>query len=218
MKSFLSVEVPAFKFTKRANADLMLCEHIFRLGTLYDFRSIEIHGANIGDTSEGTCSVTSEIITFNSDYDPQLLAHAQDFTCAWTRGHLTEKPQIKMLQMTIHNLLLYCASLTFDETNFMDFDSDVCIRIKDFLAFSKALVNSVNFPIEKTIIRPCEYIDKSTLTPKTPIPSLAFWKPPKYLSQKEIRLAIAIFTDPVEPLLIHSPEAAKFCEVFREKN
>jgi hypothetical protein len=207
----------AYKFTKRCYADAMLQEHMFRLGTLYDFRRTEHYGAHIGDGQEGAFSVNSERVTFNSDYDPEFLVSAQEFSVFWARGHLTDKPDTSVLSLTIHDLLVFCASLAFDERAFADFDCDTCIHISDFNAFSQALVSSVTLPVEKALTRPCDYVAKSSLTPRTPIPSLAFWKPPAYAQQAEIRLAISVLTDPVAPCLVYAPKAAQYCEIFRSR-
>lgn len=195
----------------------MLQKHIFRLGTLYDFRRIEHYGAHVGDAQEGAFSVNAESMTFDSDFDPQLLTSTQDFQVCWARGCLTDKPNTRVLSLTIHNLLLFCASHTFDDRAFVDFDADTCIQITDFNAFSQALANALTVPVEKTMVSPCDYVAKSSLTPQTPIPSLAFWKPPEYSRQAEIRLAISVLVDPVEPCFVYAPQAAQYCKIFRQR-
>jgi hypothetical protein len=71
--------VKAYKYFDSALRTKILEEGSFRIGTLYDYRKTEAHGAEIGDSREGKIGAHSHVLSWSSSNPRITNEHASSF-------------------------------------------------------------------------------------------------------------------------------------------
>ncbi len=201
-----------YKFTKRKFVD----SASFRFGTLYDFRREEKYGTEIGDRAEGTSRFHQEVFHYWEEFDPHILLRTQPFGYAYAKGREADGLKRYTLSITSQDLLIFCVSEVFDEGLFSAFNADVCLEISDWPKFAEALVSSLHLPVEKFHVEHCSYLDKDFFAASRGLPSLPYWKEPRYEYQNEHRLCVSVAMDPIHPVTTTSPDALKLCNIIKE--
>jgi hypothetical protein len=203
----------AYKFTKRQFYD----RGSFRLGTLYDYRREDNYGTAVGDAREGSFD-RQHSFDFNtsSNLIGRLTAN-QEFSWMYAKGKRTS-PQERhpfVLNFTSANLLIFSAALVDDDGLFNEFSgADCCLEICDFEAFCQALVSKIP-RVQKWAIKECVYADRVVINDRAPMPSLPFLKDVRYAQQREIRLAVQLWGDPTDPVMLSSLDPLKYCRIHK---
>jgi hypothetical protein len=203
----------AYKFTKKGYYEK--CS--FRLGTLYDYRREETYGSAIGDAREGTFDRQHSFPFRTNDSMIKHLTCNQRFPWAYAKGQKKDRNESNrhIINFTSANLLIFSASLNFDDFLFDEFaDTDCCIEIADFGQFCTTLLRGANLAIEKTVIRECTYTDRIVVNDDSPMPPLPFIKDRRYSKQKEVRLCVQLFTDPTGAITLNSEDALRHCRIY----
>jgi len=129
-----------YKYMKSCEAQALLKMGVFRVGTLYDYKSDE-YGAMITDVHEGVLNPRTHVEneTWQSETRPEL------------RGFINVRHDAKVSvrnttfksSIRSENCYLYCFSDKFCTSLYHAFDSDTCIVIDDPKNFLKILSGTI---------------------------------------------------------------------------
>lgn len=204
-----------YKFTKST----FYKNGTFRLGTLYDYRMEEQYGSSIGDRREGTFDMEYQHPFKTNNKIISNLTKNQKFEWAYSKGEKIDKNITNPynIKFTSANLLVYSVTMIDDDFLFNEFqDTDCCIQITDFFKFSETMVTKIKTPVEKWIVQPCTYCERTVTNKKWPMPMLPLTKDRKYQNQNEIRLCIQTTGDP-SPVVISDLELLSYCKIHKTK-
>lgn len=202
-----------YKYLRKEHAKMLLEKGKLRIGTLYEFRDIEKHGTEIGDSSEGQKSTYMEIEneTWTKKNQPQ---YSQDFFNLGEKGSLTIEGITLEKPINSPNYYIYSTTEAFDENALIDFGYDTCIVIENpekfFAAISKTLRHKGDF---EGIFR-CQYHPRRLPHDKDHGIHPAIIKSPEYEKQKEVRTLWKPKKKSVQPIIIECRKASKYCRLL----
>ena len=219
-----------YKYMKREYAESLLSEGCVKIGTLYEYWPMEIHGNEIGDSNEAMafCEIPADqIAAIMNDGNPSAMA-------TWVRDILIKSPESKNFKTFFANYMavnqyVFCASSEYDENVMRSFSCDACVEIWNtgpfFDIISDALRERTNF----RGLYMCKYRPRGFLYGEASsiVPELL--KHPSYSHQKEVRglwypkaFAKIVDANPVDaPLpsinsvLVKSGGLAMCCRMFK---
>lgn len=199
-----------YKYLRRSHAELLLKSGKLRIGTLYEYRNIEKHGAVIGDHEEGKSSVymgiEDEIWTPENqpDFAKSFFNLGQGGSLR-VQGITLEKPQESP------NFYLFCATHEFDRKAMLDFGYDCCVVIEKPERFFAAITHTIR---NKTIfqgVHKCQYVPRRRSHGADNGIHPAIIKDPTYRDQKEVRALWQPLKANAQPFIIQCRDAAKYC-------
>jgi hypothetical protein len=186
-----------------------------RIGTLYDYRRVEL-GSAIGDALEGTSEthhkIKEPIDVTRPENQSWVLNKAirvkEGLTGVVFAGFSVIAPQQS------RDCYLYCLSYRYSRAIMQAFGADRCIRVDDPEGFFRAVDTAVvatgltNGHAEAAA---CDYSGRNR-THKMERVHPAILKNPIYAYQAEIRMIWNPSTDkPLKPIFVDVPELKRFC-------
>jgi hypothetical protein len=212
-----------FKYMKAEHLDTTLARGIFRIGTLYEFRNMELHGAEIGDVEEGkkTIHLTAATpMTFDLlSNDPRAL-HTQKVMKGWDGLPAGSRIQINLnagvsveLREESPDVYTYCASMTYDADQMRAFGYNTCIKIHDREGFFAELSNCL-LDADFIVGTPVQYRPRRVDYADEGVASAVFLKSESYSSQGEFRVLWQPHTQLIAPVLVTCPRALLYCEKY----
>lgn len=202
-----------YKYLRKEHVKMLLEKGKLRIGTLYEFRDIEKHGIEIGDSSEGKKSTYMEIEneTWTPKNQPE---YAKDFFDLGGTASLTIQGIILEKPVKSPDYFIYSTTEVFDENALNDFGYDTCVAIEDpekfFAAISKTLRHKGDF---EGIFR-CQYHHRRLPFDQDRGIHPAIIKSPDYEKQKEVRTLWKPKKKSIQPLIIECRKASKYCRLL----
>jgi len=222
------ISKPLFKYCKREHACSMVEKGMFRIGTLFEFMSIEKHGTQVGDLDEGVKKTLFTAEDFSGRTFEEL---PEELRRAWFENGvvpdnakgITIQAMNKKIGIVLseigQNFYVFCMTEEASCIGAREFGYDACVRISEPLEFIDALTKDLAKVRTILLARPalarCSYgtREERTGTKERTLPFLS--KDAKYAYQKEVR---AVWTPkglPVEPVVIRNSRARDFCFIER---
>jgi len=183
-----------------------------RIGTLYEYRNIEKHGAIIGDDLEGKkiayMDIQNETISRENqpEFTKKFFHMGNDASVNLqniTLEHLTRSP----------NFYIYSTTEVFDENALTDFGYDACVLIQNpkkfFIAISKKLRDIATFRGSFK----CQYQPRRVAHDQDNNIDPAIIKGSEYQNQREVRAIWVPTQKIVEPIIIECHKVIKYCRL-----
>jgi hypothetical protein len=209
--------MPLYKYLKKAHAEQLLNHGKLRLGTLYEYRDMDTHGAVIGDKDEGTSSRFMEVMyerwtpTTQPEFTKSFFNLGSDATLTIS-GITLEKPQESP------DFYLYCTTEVFDENALAEFGYDCCVLIERPQQFFNAISHTIRYKATFDGVHQCQYVPRRQPHQSGDGIHPAIIKDPTYQSQKEVRaLWRPIKKAGITPTVIECRDAAKFCTMHHSR-
>lgn len=204
-----------FKYMKGRHAENFLRHGTLRIGTLYEYRDTEKHGAVIGDAHEGTKSLYTEVKGRHTKKTaPPIVGKFLELG-----ENSTIEDCVFVNQMDSPDCYIFCGTEEYSSAVMAEFDATVCLAIEDVRGFygvlSKSLIRATgNAAFFRGAYR-CSYIDRNVKHDEDHGLPGALIKEPKYSNQKEIRaIWEPAVPQAVSPIIISCPEARQFCTIY----
>ncbi|HVK79600.1 MAG TPA: hypothetical protein VM915_03220 [Verrucomicrobiae bacterium] len=205
----------------------------FRIGTLYDYRKTEAHGAEVGDPREGKVGARSQVLSWSSS-DPKLRDdHAAQFVRGGNSVVFTEGSSISFgaggsisfgtngvslrnvalrLELQVQDLYVFSFSAEPSAELMRRMGYDACYEISDVDKFLTLLATSLSAKLvgwSAVLYRSKEmhYNEARSINP-------ALIKEPPFAYQKECRALWQPSAPTILPQIVGAPEAAKLCSIM----
>lgn len=204
-----------FKYMKAHHAESFLREGTLRIGTLYEFRDMEKHGAVIGDKNEGQKSLYTHLEgRYTNENAPAISKKFIELGdgAAFENCTLVE-------QTDSPDCFLFCASAEYSAEMMAEFKADVCVVIDNLEGFYNAITKALSAKIGNPALfrgaHRCQYVARNLKHEEDHGIPGALIKDADYIKQKEIRAIWEPATPlPIGPVIIKCPEALKFCWIY----
>ena len=211
-----------YKYSMLEHAIAMVKRGRFRIGTLYEYRNVEIHGSAIGDVEEGTFKTildAKEQTSFSlDDGSPE----ATYFNHHWLQGpgrgkavRIVLKPKVKLTAITnTEDMYVFCVSTRFDRKAMLEFGYNACVVIEQPGRFLHALSRALRHVAVFEGFGPIVYSSRESdyLTPHKIHPALL--KGSEYAYQAEGRALWKPSGQVVEPFFATCRRAARYCSLM----
>lgn len=209
-----------FKYLPEKHARSLLAIGQLRVGTLYDFRSME-HKKGIADPKEGTKRVEAKIEYASGYLGLGDMSAVRAFNETWNGIFPTESPDFWMEGMTLANnfkapdCYVFCASNVCSSRVMSEFEgADTCLEIADWDGFLNALTGALiaRVPIQNR----CGTTDvvyqarEETWNEQDWGTSPIRIKEPEFAGQHEVRAVWIPSPSPIQPLIIEDSRLTKF--------
>jgi hypothetical protein len=213
-------EMPLYKYLSKENADKFFNNGELSIGTLYGFRDEEKHGKRIGDKDEGKKEIYEHVDdTLISDpLNNQLTPFVKKYlsigkdaknvrivNCDFVQEHYSK------------NLYIYCMCSEYKKELYVEFNANVCVRIKKPYKFIRAVSFLLQGKQKLENILSCKYGDRRQMYGQHDNIHPCIIKDNCYRNQKEVR-AIWIPEDDkdIVPLIItlNTKYVHRYCEIF----
>ena len=207
-----------YKYMDRKWAREFLVNGIIRIGTLYEFRNVELHGAEIGDASEGRKDVYSNKLNYIDTADPEGIPY-------WMKQRIGMSSPGENCRLQIHardgmsgryfepDSYLYCMTDIYDEFAMLSMGYNCCIEVFDVESFCRALSNKLSHKAEFWGSAKCHYKDRKVDERDDDIPA-SFIKEEEYAHQREVRtLWIPNESKEISPVILKAKKAARYCRM-----
>jgi hypothetical protein len=225
MKEFVRQEQApqvVYKYLRRKHAESMLAKGCVRIGTLYEYRNVELHGPDLGDKDEGLWSGVDYVdrkerrikatlsppcrITLDVPGDKRLT----DISVYATRHYIQffeEWP----------DSYIYCISKVLDTKVMQAFNAEVAVQIHEPMEFFKVLTRHLRqrFGITAYFFGSCGYRKRIGSIQAPPWP-LLFIKDPKYAYQREVRFAWLPPALPIHSVVIRCRTLTQFVSLAED--
>jgi hypothetical protein len=178
-----------YKYLKRSYADDLITRGTVRIGTLYEYRKIDLKNTARTDFMEG-----SQIFRVEGSISTSRPSAGLDYIRRFTnfQGSELSGDNAFVHEIGSPDCYLYCTTSSFDERAMSEFGDDACVRIIDPHAFfeiitaelaRRALVKSA------AVVAECIYGPKSQPFTSDNPGKLAGWrlKPMAHAHQREVR-------------------------------
>jgi hypothetical protein len=211
-----------YKYMKRRHLRSFLKDGLIRIGTLYDFRDVEKHGAEIGDVDEGTKTLTTDgyhfIDTANQNTIPDWYRECFESSFKVKDGGRLQIHAGKgvRLRLTVPDRYVFCASYEFDGGLIENGEYDACLKIINPMAFFLALSQKLKHRASWIGYGKCVYRPRIVLGDQDHGIEPSLIKEERYEYQKEIRAIWEARSETIEPIIIKAKKARFYCEVIRE--
>jgi hypothetical protein len=203
-----------YKYLNKHYAELLLKRGKIRLGTLYEYRDVEKHGAVIGDQGEGKksiyLSIQDEIWTSKSqpEFGKSFFNLGEDVSLQ-LQGITLEKPQESP------NYYLFCTTEEFNHKIMLEFGYDCCIIIERPKQFFSAITHSIRHKAKFVGVYRCQYISRRVPHNRDHGMHPAIIKDPCYRNQKEVRAMWRPIKNNIQSIIIECHDAAKYCRIHK---
>lgn len=211
-----------YKYTEKRHTIDMTQNGKFRIGTLYDYRNIEKHGKERGDTEEGKKHIKTNGTPLDSNNE-SIMPH----TLAVARQHIQGNFRIEAEELiTIESSDLYLFPTSMEKNKDIlekmnrdyDLGYDSCVIITDGEAFFEALTECIKEQIpsvEGPYYGSCIYLERTQLYINENDYHPALTKEPRYAYQKEHRGIWQPTQLPIQPFNVTCKEAMKYCSAIK---
>jgi len=216
----MDVNLPIYKYMKRRHVNSFMKDGTIRVGTLYDFRNEEKHGAEIGDKDEGTKTLTTDGYHCLDTVDPNTFP-------PWYKKHFEESIKVQgggrlqfhardgfRLKLTVPDRFVFCASHEFDGALIENGEYDACLKINYPLEFFNSLTNKMKHKAAWLGMGYCTYRPRLILGENDMGHEPSLIKEERYAYQKEVRSAWEASSDEIHPFILKAKKARKYCEVI----
>ena len=210
-----------FKYTKKVYAEAMVNQGIFRLGTLSEYKNIEKHVSEIGDSDEGKMTTLMEGHIINTDNHESI--NSPLVKRILESGHFnfgSGKLEIhaNMINEHTNDLYIFSASEVLDVSIMKKMNPayDTCIQIIDTEGFLETLSKCIYSALEikdGPHTNSCVYVERSQKYSQQNTFHPAFIKSPRFEYQREIRSLWIPKNKPIFPQNIKCAEARKYCKI-----
>jgi hypothetical protein len=208
-----------YKFLRTDHAEAMLRFGTVRVGTLFDFRAMEVGDEERGDGGEGKLLLHSDKgrRVYNSTAELPPLLRGMSIECG-RGGIATEGENAVRFDFDGPDMFIYCISEAINDAALDDWGG-AAVRIARPIDFLRSL--DAAFRVEAYcrgyMVGPpqyglCSYVDRSHNW-HVELPPQWLMKPLRYCHQREYRVAWAVENArPLQPLIVNSSEVAAACE------
>ena len=204
-----------YKYLHREHAKMLLKRGKLRIGTLYEFRDIEKHGAEIGDSLEGQKSTFMEIEKeiWNPNNQPKF---TKDFFNLGENSSLTIQGITLEKSISSPNYYIYSTTEVFDKSILSDFGYDSCIIIENPKKFFAAISRTLRYKGDFEGIFKCQYYPRKLPHDRDHGIHPVIIKSPEYAKQKEVRTLWKPKKTSIQPLIIECHKASKYCRLLEQ--
>lgn len=220
MKNTSTSISPWYKYLPRKYARSLVEEGKVRIGTLYDYKSVEMHGDEVGDRTEG------QLTEWSADKKPKRASEAnrlEKMAIKAGPGLILANNYVEIKHES-PNVYLFCASEVFSTEIMIRMSADcndqydACVMITDPASFMKEIVEA--FKDEGKFIDGfrCVYMGRRQhYSVNAPHPATI--KDPRYQYQAEVRgIWEPLFKNSIDPKILIVPEIRRFCRMHYEKS
>ncbi len=204
----------AFKYLKRQHAEELINLGLLRLGTLYEYRDMEKHGASVGDPEEG--KITKQRagpVTIDETNMGDVFGEAGPKIVCKNGAKLHVEKYVNISQQT-EDLYVFSASSQLCAGVMLQMGYDSCVKIDDMGKFAEKIDVLLHGQIKMSLgVRKCLYGDKIIPHDAQLLISPAFLKPQKYAYQQEVRAAWVPGCK-VYPRIIEVSEVRDLCSIL----
>ena len=218
----------AYKYFDAQLERAILQEGRFRLGTLEDYRAEEAHHAGIGDRTEGSASANSRVEAWTSEADLGddhasefeddggiIVGEGQSLVIGEGGELVIDDSGVRMINVDLRseteseNLYVFSVTLEPQLSAQQALGYDACYEIEDVGAFVRLLAA----PDGAALIAqgPIRYQTRDLEFEAARAVNPALIKEPHFAYQREWRALWAPRAQPIAPVLVTSPEAARLC-------
>lgn len=212
-----------FKYMKREHIDKFFADGTLRIGTLYEYRNVELHGPAVGDLDEGkdTKTLTShQEETFDIRSNDPRAVFARQVIKGWDEFPEGTKLIIKMeptsrleLYGSSPDVYTYCTSLEHSIELMKELGYESCLVIKNPYMFFQEINTQLKTISHRMFGAPIIYNSRTQPFDEPIKAHPAFIKPHEYSYQTEFRCVWEPNSgEPITPLFINCPSAKEFCE------
>lgn len=197
-----------------------------RIGTLHEYRNIELHGTEVGDHGEGT----KQTICIDSAHSPEDIAN-HPVLSSFIRAEPGATINISNVQFRLQEIssdyYVYSMSEAYDPDIAKNLDCDACIIIKQPLLFLSSIdkcLRGIAKLKNEFLLERCQYASRTQLFSGQHriFPNIAHQSHPalikenKYYYQREIRAIWEPIDTGIQPMILTCPDIAEYCEPFNE--
>lgn len=203
-----------YKYLRRNHAEQLISKGVFRIGTLFEFRDIETHGTEIGDSSEGTKSTlySPEGETWTKGNQPEW---GENFVKLGEGSQVSFHGCLMEQEQTSQDYYIYSTTKIFDQNALADFGYDACIIIHHPQKFFNALSRCFRHTGKFFGVFNCQYVNRRQWHEQQNAIHPAILKDPQYEKQVEVRCMWEPQKSKVEAKIIRCPKAAKYCSYYK---
>jgi hypothetical protein len=193
----------------------MIREGTLRLGTLYDYRALEEHGQQRGDSEEGRRTVWSH--DKSSKPLDQLNPLEQKAIRIPLGSGTVEGNYLEREEQSI-NAWIFCASIVFDMSIARrlsadcDEDYDACVEILKPESLCELISACLRSKARFVAFQECVYADRRQHYANAPHPAIL--KDPRYAYQREVRAIWQPISDTlIQPELVTAGGIQNLCRI-----
>lgn len=215
-------EKPLYKFIKKKHAHEFFKNGNIRIGTLYDFRDVEKHGAEIGDLDEGTKTLTTGGYHMLDTADPSTIPswYAPHFQ----KSFIPDGPDARLVmhaggsgisvKLTVPNRYVFCTTEGIDAVVWKQPGYDACIKINSPSGFFKALTNKLKHKAHWITLDRCVYRSRTVIGEHDDQLEPALIKEQRHAEQREVRAIWEAVDHEINPFILKVKKARHFCELL----
>ena len=218
----------AYKYMKKDHLESALQQGYFRIGTLFDYRDLEIE--EIGDPNEGTIIGRSHIHSWNSKNPFIKNEHANSFVSGngvvirsgqsitiGNGGNLSIGPNSVSMNnvslsstFSVSDSYIFSMSSDYNSESMKKLDCDLCLKINDVDGF----INEISLLLEGVLIlcSPVQYKDRVEFYENVKTTNPALIKEKNFSYQKEVRAIWTAHVEEYKPTFVKSDKLRQFCE------
>jgi hypothetical protein len=198
-----------YKFMTALHAENTVRSGVFRIGSLAEYRNVELFQDDIGDAGEGTAVLKDSRMAMQNE-ETMSWPMRQIFKTEPNTG-ITIQNCTARIDWTL-DLYVYCMHGSNGRTLSASPNYDTCIEIRDPLAFLDALSGSLQLGDARA--GKCRYIDRDHEVVGASPPPVELLKPERYGYQDEWRFVWpSTRRHPAESFNVLCREATKFCRI-----
>ena len=204
-----------YKYMKKAHIRDFMEQGKIRIGTLYDYRRVEL-GSAIGDALEGKSETRQKID------EPIDITRPENRSWVLDKSFRVKEGLTGVICSNFSVIVpekspdfyVFCLSYHYSHAIMQAFEADTCIRIDDLEGFFEAVhmaVETAGLAKGYVDVAPCDYSGRDR-THKMERVHPALLKDQTYEYQAEIRMLWKPLTDKlVEPAFVNVPGLMRFC-------
>lgn len=206
-----------YKYMREQHLVEFLRRGSLKIGTLHEYRRMELYGPAIGDDSEGI-QYTEFNMPGGGIVENDNSREAKFFRKMFTLG---PSQQISFAPGAVLNMVtnspdmfIYCASHAHDPAVMQQFGGE-CLEIVNPEGFFKAISHAIRHKAQFVANGPIKYVSRTTLYTHPHSHHPAFMKEVAYAYQNESRVIWAPKRTTVQPIFLTVPAAVKHCRRFK---
>lgn len=205
-----------YKYMKSCDAQALLKMGVFRVGTLYDYRTNE-HGAKITDINEAILNPRTHVE--NEMWRPETRPDLRKFINIRPGADVTVRNSDFESRIQSTNCYLYCLSDKFCTELYNDFDADICIAINDPKRFLKKLSETIHSYIypKDGVLSHVQYVNRKATHRELEHHHPALTKDLNFQNQAEWRYLWQPIAKKPKPIIIANYRIIKFCRLHHVK-
>lgn len=206
-----------FKYQPKEYVKGFFSKGNLKIGTLYEYRKIEIYGNAIGDDAEGIISTDFELPNGGTIHMGQDSREAEFLRSIPGLSELPSGVKIVMAkgakiidQNHSPDAYIFCTTAEFDPNVMKEFGG-ACFEIVQPEKFFKIISRAIRHQAILVGTAPITYRSRQTDWERPHTVHGSMIKADKYAYQKEVRTLWNPLKESVKPLFIKVPDAIKYC-------